>query len=258
MSKNTNQNRDLSVLNPPIKKIAELWLQECKDNNLNVLIIETKRTKERQYYLYGQGRTQKDLINVGIPVAYANPKGKKVTWTLNSRHIGGNAFDFVPLTKKGVPDWNDLKTFNEAGKIAESLGATWGGNWKTPDKPHIEFTGNINSIVKPTIDNDVVKSAKVLTNKLFELKIINSKEYWFNCATGGISTNPTNLVNLVINYLTVFSIPKRSNNIVTLVSILRANNLITDINLWNQYLSGKIKIKPNVLRALFVNLIRGK
>jgi hypothetical protein len=37
---------------------------------------------------------------------------------------------------------SDAKFFEQCGAIAKKLGITWGGTWKTPDKPHFEVTAS--------------------------------------------------------------------------------------------------------------------
>jgi peptidoglycan L-alanyl-D-glutamate endopeptidase CwlK len=63
---------------------------------------------------------------------------------MNSRHLTGHAFDFVPLLAGKVRwDWplfhREIKYFKDA---ATQLGVSivWGGDWKTfKDGPHIEL-----------------------------------------------------------------------------------------------------------------------
>ena len=65
--------------------------------------------------------------------------GKKITWTLDSKHFYGKACDFVPFIN-GKVDWNaPLEYWQKCGEIAESIGFEWGGRWKNRDLPHIEW-----------------------------------------------------------------------------------------------------------------------
>jgi peptidoglycan L-alanyl-D-glutamate endopeptidase CwlK len=83
-------------------------------------------------------------------------QNKKVTWTLQSKHLidleDGNldnnksrAFD-IAITRDGKPVW-DVKVdvnhdqypdYEQAGKIGEAVGLRWGGKFKSPDMPHFE------------------------------------------------------------------------------------------------------------------------
>ena len=123
MSDVTKSCRDINELSPVAQKACRLFLQECKKEGLPVLITETYRSQARQNYLYEQGRTR---------------AGKVVTWTRNSRHTGRMAWDICKNVRGH--EYSDQAFFNRCGAIARKLGITWGGDWKTPDKPHFEVT----------------------------------------------------------------------------------------------------------------------
>lgn len=125
--------RDISALTETAEKACKMFLAECERRGLNVLITETYRSQARQNYLYAQGRTR---------------AGKKVTWTLNSRHTSRRAWD-ICKNEKGA-EYSDSGFFNACGDVAAELGITWGGNWKTPDTPHFE----IGEDWKPKGEND--------------------------------------------------------------------------------------------------------
>ena len=97
--------RDINRLKKNAKMACELFMEECKRRGLAVLITETLRTKERQNELYEQGRTA---------------PGKIVTWTKNSKHMTGLAWD-ICKNKKGE-EYSDLKFFEECGMV---LGDCW-------------------------------------------------------------------------------------------------------------------------------------
>jgi peptidoglycan L-alanyl-D-glutamate endopeptidase CwlK len=100
---------------------AREFLSICHRQGYNVRITSGNRTQEEQDRLYAQGRTT---------------PGPVVTWTRNSRHIGGNAFDIAFVGRDPYPknfDWEIL------GKIGESCGLKWGGRWRRPDRPHFEI-----------------------------------------------------------------------------------------------------------------------
>ena len=115
--------RDINRLKPNAKIACEMFLAEAKRQGLAVVVTETLRTKERQAELYAQGRTA---------------PGKIVTWTKNSRHQSGLAWD-VCKNKKGE-EYSDIGFFEALGAIAKSLGITWGGDWEKQDMPHFEVT----------------------------------------------------------------------------------------------------------------------
>jgi len=88
----------------------------------HVHVTEGLRTIGRQRSLFAQGRTT---------------PGPIITWTLDSRHLTGRAFDidFVGIDASQVPAvWWDL-----AGRIGEWLGLRWGGRWGVRDLRHFEY-----------------------------------------------------------------------------------------------------------------------
>lgn len=115
--------KSINELKPIAQKACELFLEKCKEKGLKVKITETYRSQDRQNELYEQGRTS---------------GGNVVTWTKTSKHTSRMAWDICQDIKG--KEYSDNKFFADCGKIAKSLGITWGGNWKTPDKPHFEVT----------------------------------------------------------------------------------------------------------------------
>jgi peptidoglycan L-alanyl-D-glutamate endopeptidase CwlK len=49
--------KDLNELNPLVKVMLELALDDIRRQGTNPLVVETYRPQERQNYLYCQGRT---------------------------------------------------------------------------------------------------------------------------------------------------------------------------------------------------------
>jgi len=106
------------------------FIDGCAKEGIDVIITSTYRDAESQNALYAQGRT--------LP-------GKKVTNVRggDSFHNHRCAFDFVPVVG-GKAVWNDDKTWERCGAIAEKVGLEWGGRWvKFPDKPHCQATGGL-------------------------------------------------------------------------------------------------------------------
>lgn len=160
--------RDIKELNPLAQTACNLFLSECKRNNINIFITETYRSQGRQDYLYAQGRTR---------------SGQIVTWTKKSNHTGRMAWD-IACNGGNLYDKNMI---TKAGNIAKSLGITWGGSWKTPDMPHFEITSNWKSPIdvnkKPNTDgeeimvkkynniNEIPSYAKPTIQKLIDKKV---------------------------------------------------------------------------------------
>lgn len=116
---------NLKGVHPDLVKVVRRALQLSE---IDFIVIEGMRTKERQAQLFKQGATK----------------------TLNSRHLTGHAVDIVPYPL----DWNDTAAFGKLAKAmfaaAKELKVTirWGGDWnrngrsddeKFYDGPHFEL-----------------------------------------------------------------------------------------------------------------------
>lgn len=79
----TQQNRDPNSLSPIFKPLLEEWIKAAQEHakHVEIFITEARRTKERQAYLYAQGREEPYLHS------------PTVTWTMDSRHRWGLAAD---------------------------------------------------------------------------------------------------------------------------------------------------------------------
>ena len=84
------------------------WDKAMQSNGIDYILTSTRRTKADQEALFAQGRTK---------------PGKTVTWTLNSKHLTGDAFDFV-IMNNGKCDWSMCLT--EEWKTAVELGKALG------------------------------------------------------------------------------------------------------------------------------------
>lgn len=143
--------RDSNELNPLVKVMLELALADIRSQGINPLVVETYRQKERQKYLYCQGRTVDQCTAKGIDKAFAqkncNPKAGQVTWTLDSVHIHRKAVDVVPqriINGKMTAIWNSKD--KETRAIIATMtryGFESGANWTTnPDSPHFQVKGD--------------------------------------------------------------------------------------------------------------------
>jgi peptidoglycan L-alanyl-D-glutamate endopeptidase CwlK len=110
---------DLSAEFKP--RAIELLARLC-EAGVCVAIIDTLRTEEEQ----------KQNIKNGV------------SWTLNSKHLTGDAIDICPYSQYQLhgPDklqWDALDpVWLKIGSIGEALGLTWGGRWKVRDMGHFE------------------------------------------------------------------------------------------------------------------------
>jgi peptidoglycan L-alanyl-D-glutamate endopeptidase CwlK len=120
--------RELSLLAPKMQAATTLMLAELLDvYDLPVMGFETLRTRERQAFLYGHGRDYSDGRGI---VTNAQTH-------LYSFHGYGLAIDVV---EKDATPWDAPPSFwNAIGEVAEKHGLAWGGRWKTPDLPHVQW-----------------------------------------------------------------------------------------------------------------------
>lgn len=150
--------RDINKLNPIVQILLREALEQIKERGINPLVVETYRPKLRQYYLYGQGRTQAQCIGAGMPKKYAKeyakPKETKVTWTLDSIHIKKCAVDLIPQ-RNGKAIWNSNdKETKKIIAIMEKVGFEAGANWKnSPDSPHFQVEGISGKVLKKSNTN---------------------------------------------------------------------------------------------------------
>lgn len=89
-------DRALDSLHPVFREPLVAWLREAQSRVKHVTfkVTETRRTVERQRWLYAQGRT---------PPYQSSPV---VTWTLDSRHRWGLAADLAMIRNDtGQPIW---------------------------------------------------------------------------------------------------------------------------------------------------------
>lgn len=121
------------------EKMVSVVKRAIEISEVDFMVVEGLRTKQRQEELYAQGRTK---------------PGKIVTWTMKSKHIEGLAVDIAPCNKDGSINWNDLKMFDKMAdamfKAAKELninirhGADWNMNGVKREKgetdsPHFEL-----------------------------------------------------------------------------------------------------------------------
>lgn len=122
-------SRNINDLTPEAAKLCNLWIQQCKDIGINVLVYSTYRDAEAQRAEYLKGRT-------GV-------KGEKIVTYKDgvknkSKHQERIAWDAVPLKGK-VADWNNNEAYKKIADIAVKLGISAGYYWKMKDSPHFEI-----------------------------------------------------------------------------------------------------------------------
>ena len=99
-------------VNATFRRKALAVLKDLAGHGLKAVFTETFRTRERQQYLYAQGRTRPGPI-----VTWKDGVKKK------SNHQSGKAGDIAFVGTDGKPYWPPLKVRTPAG------GWTWGPQW---------------------------------------------------------------------------------------------------------------------------------
>lgn len=103
---------DPGLLEPTTRELVYRLLHEAHQIGIELMIYETYRSRQRQLELFNHGATK--LQRVGV-------------------HHYGLACDIVRLVC-GEPSWKG--DFSFLGKLAQSCGLIWGGDWGAPGVKH--------------------------------------------------------------------------------------------------------------------------
>ena len=123
-------SRKLEDLNPKVAAMATKFIEACEATGIDILITSTYRDNESQAALFAQGRSEPGRI---VTKARAG----------ESFHNYRCAFDFVPLIN-GKPAWDDIGLITKCGRIAESVGLEWAGNWTNfKEMLHCQYSGGL-------------------------------------------------------------------------------------------------------------------
>lgn len=115
-------NHEVTSLVPEMQEKVHAFFADARSQWLPIYIFEARRSLDRQYELFGKGRTAQECVKNGVPAIYAKPKAwKVVTWTLKSKHLEWKAIDVVFDTS--ADPMNFSKPWNK--KIP-----SWSGDWK--------------------------------------------------------------------------------------------------------------------------------
>lgn len=135
----------LATVDPRLVAVAKRAIEL---STVDFVVTQGNRTVDEQKKLYGKGRTAAECVAKGVPAVYARPGEAKVTWTLNSNHIGGRAIDVAPYVN-GKIEWDENGRLGLWPKISRAFKSAaaelaieieWGGDWtKTVDRPHFEL-----------------------------------------------------------------------------------------------------------------------
>lgn len=135
----------LATVKEPLQRVVK---RAIEISEVDFGVGQALRTRDEQAQLYGQGRTRAQMKSMGLNPDYAKPSMQKVTWTMNSNHLSGEAVDLVPYVD-GKVEWDNSGKLGIWPKIAKAMKTaadevgvkiSWGGDWtKTVDRPHFEL-----------------------------------------------------------------------------------------------------------------------
>lgn len=141
--------KDMGTLTPSFREKWEKLLNDPEIINAKIkpYITGARRPLATQLALYTKGRSDLNTLDVAAKTAgfsqgkdYWADQNSQVTWTLKSKHLGGNALDI---------DTRNLSKdqLNLLGKKAKEYGIEWGGFWKNnmKDEPHFEDSKPVQS-----------------------------------------------------------------------------------------------------------------
>lgn len=140
-------NERLASVKPQLAAVVRRALELTTQD---FFVLEGRRTKKAQQEYFGAGRTAAELKAAGVDPSLARPSERQKTWTLNSKHLTGDAVDVCPWPV----DWDTLSKFDAIAKAmfaaAKELKTPirWGHDWDRDgivrergesDGPHFEL-----------------------------------------------------------------------------------------------------------------------
>lgn len=144
--------RSVDGLDPELRKKLGDMLEEGRQNRVlgalgyRIAVNETVRTLPVQMAYYSRGRmASASDVKAMFKAAGLWELGdaeamRKVTWTLESKHLRGLAFDAGPSKDGSEVDWGAPKeAWDAVARIGKALGLVCGAYWTTPDPPHFEL-----------------------------------------------------------------------------------------------------------------------
>ena len=119
-------DRDLTKLAPKFRRAVLAAIASCNVHGLDAYVYEACRNQELQALYYARGRT---VIPPERPVT--NARSNLYSW-----HGYGLAVDVISRSLKwsALPEW-----FAKVANEFELEGCKWGGRWRSPDPPHMQW-----------------------------------------------------------------------------------------------------------------------
>lgn len=123
---------NINLLVPAAREKCLEFMKRLVSSGIKAKVTNTLRTPEEHVAIYAQGRATLEAVNVlrarlgWAPIT--EKENVEVSWSKNSPHLRGIAWDIVVLDAKGKADWVS-PDYARAGEIAQSMGLEWGGAW---------------------------------------------------------------------------------------------------------------------------------
>jgi D-alanyl-D-alanine dipeptidase len=114
-------------VHPDLAKAVQAMQLAMLALGFELRVTDGLRTTEQQQALYAKGRTAPGSI-------VTKADGVRV----RSNHQSGRAVDCC-FVVGGQPSWAESHPWALYGAMARALGLRWGGDWQTPDRPHLEL-----------------------------------------------------------------------------------------------------------------------
>jgi hypothetical protein len=127
---NPKVSNDLHQLAPLFRQAVEAALAECNGppNNFDAIVYEAYRSPELQAVYYARGRTV-------VPPTHTVTNART---NLQSWHGYGLAVDVVHRVKYWEPPGGEA-WFRKVAEVFKKHGCAWGGDWRNPDTPHMQW-----------------------------------------------------------------------------------------------------------------------
>jgi peptidoglycan L-alanyl-D-glutamate endopeptidase CwlK len=126
MAVDARSEKNIATLAKEVQPLARRLIETAVAQGINAKVISGTRTYKEQDALYAQGRTKPGPIVTKAKGGYS--------W-----HNFGMAFDLGIFSADGKKYYGESEAYEVCGKIGESLGLEWGGNWDFVDEPHLQF-----------------------------------------------------------------------------------------------------------------------
>lgn len=141
----------LVTLHPGLVLRLRAHLLSCSTAKCPMRITQSRRSREQQAAYYAQGRFPLTDVNklrnvVGLPALTTGENQRTVTNAApgQSMHepwpVLGLAADLCYALNDPYKEEGHALSWDEIGALAERAGLTWGGRFKKPDRPHVQWT----------------------------------------------------------------------------------------------------------------------